>query len=168
MQRDPFDLTQLQHQEETSSITMASISFSGNIGKYHGLKYNNEGKARASFSAAETPREKNQQGEWVDGATTWFNVTLFGRDAEALDAAIPEGKGKVLVSGRMKTRKYEHNGEARESLDVVADSVGLIPRSDSKGAGQQPAAAASDPWATPAAANSGGWGTAPAESDPPF
>lgn len=127
---------------------MATISFAGNIGKYHGLKFNNEGKARASFSAAETPREKNQQGEWVDGATTWFNVTIFGRDAEALDAAIPDGKGKVLVTGRMKTRKYEHNGESRESLDVVADSVGLIPRSDAKSnpASSSHAAPASDPW----------------------
>lgn len=137
---------------------MSTVSFTGNIGKYHGLKFSNDGKPRASFSAAETARIKDQSGQWVDGGTTWFNVTLFGRDAEALDAAIPDGKGKVVVTGRMSTREYEHNGEKRESLDVVADTVGLVPRNQSAGAptqrpaqgqwGQQPAAP-QDPWGAP-------------------
>lgn len=107
---------------------MATVTFTGNIGKYHGLKFSNDGKARASFSAAETARVKDQTGNWVDGGTTWFNVTLFGTAAEALDSAIPDGKGRVIVTGRMSTREYEHNGEKRESLDVVADSVGIVPR----------------------------------------
>lgn len=138
---------------------MSTVSFTGNIGKYHGLKFSNDGKPRASFSAAETARVKDQSGQWVDGGTTWFNVTLFGRDAEALDAAIPDGKGKVVVTGRMSTREYEHNGEKRESLDVVADTVGLVPRNQSAGAPaqQRPAqgqwgqqtAAPQDPWGTP-------------------
>ena len=131
---------------------MANVTFTGNIGKYHGLKFGQDGKARASFSAGETDRVKNQQGQWEDGATTWFNVTLFGAAAEALDAAIPEGKGKVLVTGRMKTRKFEHNGEQRESLDVVAETVALVPRNQQ--ANRQPSGfgqstAQDDPWAQP-------------------
>ncbi len=131
---------------------MSTIGFTGNIGKSQGLKYNNEGKARLSFSAAETARVKDQSGQWVDGGTTWFNVTLFGYTAEALDAAIAAagGKGKVIVTGRMSTREYEHNGEKRESLDVVADSVGLVPKGQPT---QQPAAAQ-------------GWGNQPAQADP--
>ena len=150
---------------------MSTITFTGNIGKYHGLKFNNDGKPRASFSAAETARIKDQQGQWADGGTTWFNVTLFGAAAEALDAAIPDGKGKVIVTGRMSTREYEHNGEKRESLDVVADSVGLVPRQQS--AGQPRNQAQTDTWGTPAAATGnnapGGWGTGPGgRSEPPF
>lgn len=142
---------------------MANVTFTGNIGTYHGLKFGQDGKPRTSFSAAETPREKNQQGEWVDGATTWFNVTLFGRDAESLDEALAGGKGKVLVTGRMKTRKYEHNGEPRESLDVVAESVALVPRSSQQGHADQGRQAGApvtqawnnqqaDPWAAPQSA----------------
>jgi single-strand DNA-binding protein len=109
---------------------MASITVTANIGKYHGLKFGQDGKPRISFSAAETARVKDQSGTWVDGGTTWFNVTLFGGASEALDQLIAgqDGKGKVIVTGRMSTREYEHNGEKRESLDIVADSVGLIPR----------------------------------------
>lgn len=154
---------------------MSTIIFTGNIGKYHGLKFSNDGKPRASFSAAETARVKDQSGQWVDGGTTWFNVTLFGAAAEALDAAIPDGKGRVIVSGRMSTREYEHNGEKRESLDVVADTVGLVPRSQQQGQ-QRPAAYAGnapqqDPWAAPQApiGNNapGSWGNGN-QSEPAF
>ena len=156
---------------------MSTITFTGNIGKYHGLKFSNDGKPRASFSAAETARVKDQSGQWVDGGTTWFNVTLFGHAAEALDAAIPDGKGRVIVSGRMSTREYEHNGEKRESLDVVADTVGLVPRNQQAGnQSQRPAAyagngAGQDTWGSPQAPTGnnapGAWGNGQ-QAEAPF
>ena len=72
------------------------------------------------------------------------------------------GKGKVIFSGRMSTREYEHNGEKRESLDVVADSVGLVPKNAPQGQ-QQPAQQWGGQQAQPAAST---WGNGPA--DPPF
>ena len=121
---------------------------------------------------AETDRVKGPDGQWTDGATTWFNVTLFGRAAEALDGAIPDGKATVLVTGRMRTRAYEHNGEQRESLDVVADTVAIVPRASNGGQrqqgqqwGNQPA---QDPWAAPAPSNANQWGTGPGSSEPAF
>lgn len=144
---------------------MATVTFTGNIGQSRGLKFGQDGKARLSFSAAETARVKDQSGQYVDGGTTWFNVTLFGYTAEALDAQISAqgGKGKVIVTGRMSTRQYESNGETRDSLDVVADSVGLVPRSESRQQGQQPAPAAQQWGGQPA--QSQGWGAGPAGSD---
>jgi single-stranded DNA-binding protein len=109
---------------------MASVTFTGNIGNYHGLKFSQDGKPRISFSAAETARVKDQSGQWTDGGTTWFSVTLFGGASEALDQLIANqgGKGKVIVTGRMSTRDYEKDRQQRQSLDVVADSVGLVPK----------------------------------------
>lgn len=153
---------------------MANVSTTANIGTYHGLKFGQDGKPRISFSAAETARIKDQAGQWVDGGTTWFNVTLFGGASEALDQQIAGqgGKGKVTFSGRMSTREYEHNGAKRESLDVVADSVGLVPRNQPANGQQQPArtqqAPQQDPWATPGVSDAGGWGNGPAPTDPPF
>jgi len=140
---------------------MSTITFTGNIGKSQGLKFSNDGKPRLSFSAAETARVKDQSGQYVDGGTTWFNVTLFGYTAEALDAQIAAqgGKGKVIVTGRMSTREYEHNGEKRESLDVVADSVGLVPRGQQQGQQQTQQPAQQQPWGgNQPAQNPGGWG----------
>lgn len=157
---------------------MSTISVTANIGKYHGLKFGQDGKPRISFSAAETARVKDQGGNWIDGGTTWFNVTLFGGAAEALDQLIAGqgGKGKVIVTGRMSTREYEHNGEKRESLDVVADSVGLVPRNQPAGQSAQPAAYAGnapqqDTWAQPQAPTGNnapqGWGNGQ-QTEPPF
>jgi single-strand DNA-binding protein len=141
---------------------MSTVTFTGNIGSYHGLKFSNEGKPRLSFSAAETARVKDQSGQYVDGGTTWFSVTLFGYTAEALDAAIAAqgGKGKVIVTGRMSTREYEKDGQKRESLDVVADSVGLVPKSQSQGQ-QQPQQSGYNQQQPPA---QGGWGGQPQNS----
>ena len=135
---------------------MAVVTFAGNIGKSQGLKFSNDGKPRLSFSAAETARVKDQTGQYVDGGTTWFNVTLFGYTAEAIDAQIAAqgGKGKVIVTGRMSTREYEHNGEKRESLDVVADTVGFVPRTQPAQGQQQPAQGG---WGGQQP-NAGGWG----------
>ena len=144
---------------------MANVVFTGNIGTNRGLKFNDDGRPRLSFSAAETARVKDQSGQWVDGGTTWFNVTLFGGAAEAIDAQIAAqgGRGKVIVSGRMSTRTYESNGETRESLDVVADSVGLVPRGDRPAQGQQTQQPASQPWGGNPAASSQGWGNGPTD-----
>lgn len=117
---------------------MAQISTTANIGTYHGLKFGQDGKARISFSAAETARIKDQSGNWGDGGTTWFNVTLFGGAAEALDLQITanQGKGRVTFGGRMSTRDYEKDGQQRQSLDVVADFVGLVPKNPNQQNGQ--------------------------------
>lgn len=116
---------------------MANVSFRANIGKVRGLAFNNDGKARFSFSAAEGHRKKGQDGQWADSGTTWYNVTVFGKPAEDLADVIAEGrKQSVVVSGRMETREYEANGETRTSLDVVADNVGIVHRAPQS---QQPA-----------------------------
>jgi len=150
---------------------MANISTTANIGTYHGLKFGQDGKPRISFSAAETARIKDQSGQWVDGGTTWFNVTLFGGASEALDQIIAGqgGKGKVNFSGRMSTRQYEKDGQTRESLDVVADSVGLVPKNQPATTSRNTTPAAqTDTWAAPTGNNApGDWGNGPT-SEPPF
>lgn len=150
---------------------MSTVSFTGNIGNYHGLKFSQDGKPRISFSAAETARVKDQSGQWTDGGTTWFSVTLFGGASEALDQLIANqgGKGKVIVTGRMSTRQYEKDGQTRESLDVVAESVGLVPKNQLAQGGQQQAPAQQQPWGgNQPAQGSQGWGQGGADNSPPF
>ena len=109
---------------------MAQVSFRANVGKVRGLQFSQDGKPRFSFSAAESHRRFNKQSQqWEDTGTTWYSITVFGRHAEDLADTIQEGaKQQVSVSGRQETRAYEHNGEQRTSLEVIADHVGLIHR----------------------------------------
>ena len=109
---------------------MAQVSFRANVGKVRGLQFSQDGKPRFSFSAAESHRRFNKQSQqWEDTGTTWYSITVFGRQAEDLADIIQENaKQQVVVSGRMESRDYEHNGQQRSSLDVIADHVGLVHR----------------------------------------
>ena len=130
---------------------MAQVSFRANVGKVRGLQFSQDGKPRFSFSAAESHRRFNKQSQqFEDTGTTWYSVTVFGKHAEDLADIIQENaKQQVTVSGRMETRAYEHNGEQRTSLDVIADHVGLIHRAPQ----------------TPQAVPATNWGSVP-QNDP--
>lgn len=162
---------------------MASVAFKGFVGKVHGLKFSNDGKPRFAFSVAEGHRRFNKQtNEWEDTGTTWWAVTVFGKDAENLADVIAEGKKQlVTVAGRSSTREYEANGETRTSLDVIADHVGLVHRAATGGQGggnfapaqsagfgapQPPAQPQQDPWAG-GQQQGNGW-DAPQQTEAPF
>lgn len=131
---------------------MANVAFKGFVGKVHGLKFNDEGKPRFSFSVAEGhSRFNKQRNEWEDTGTTWWAVTVFGKDAENVASWLAEGqKQLVCISGRSSTREYEANGETRTSLDVIADFVGQVHRAPAQ---PTPSAWQSSPqgtdWGTP-------------------
>lgn len=162
---------------------MGQAAFHGNLGKIHGLKYSNDGKPRISFSVGEGHSKFNKQTNQFDKTgTTWRNVTVFGKRAESLAEVLQEGaKQQLVVIGREETREYEHNGEKRESLDCIADIVGLVP-SGTPGTQSQPSQQnqpqqgggwnapnqGNDPWQSNANPQ-GGWGNPqPGNDEPPF
>lgn len=151
---------------------MAMISFKGNIGTVNQIEFGQDGKARLKFSAAEGHRGK-VDGEWADTGTTWYSVTVFGQEAETLADVISAGqKQRVTVTGRLSSRKYTaKDGAERDSLDVVADFVGIAPTHNrqQRGGNFAPAAAtpAADPWGSPTNANTG-WGATDTNNEAPF
>ena len=164
---------------------MGQAAFHGNLGKIHGLKYSNDGKPHISFSVGEGHSKFNKQTNQFDKTgTTWRNVTVFGKRAESLAEVLQEGaKQQLVVIGREETREYEHNGEKRESLDCIADIVGLVP-SGTPGTQSQPPqqyapqqnsqqvwtppSQGNEPWSSKANPQ-GGWGNPqPGNDEPPF
>jgi single-strand DNA-binding protein len=107
---------------------MAQITVQGNIGKDPEIKFLGD-LAITKFSVADTPRSKNKTtGEWEDGETIWFNVTVFGSQAEAVVDNYAKGD-TVLIIGKLKQSNYtDKNGEARSSLEIAAESVSKVIR----------------------------------------
>lgn len=146
---------------------MAQISFTGRAGKDPEIKFTADGKAMLRVSVAEGHREKNRDtGQWEDAATTWRQVTLFGRMAEALAEQVRRG-ALLNVSGREETREWTKDGEQHSLLSVTADSIGVVPTPAPQGQqnsfrpqGQQPQG---DPWGQQSQIDSSGWdnGNAP-------
>lgn len=125
---------------------MAEIQIVGNVGSSD-MRFTSGGKAVLSLSVAENHRRK-QGNDWQDDGTTWWRVTVWERQAEALVDHVDKGT-RVLVTGTVKARDWEDKeGQTRTSYDVTARHVAVIPKTQTA---QQQAPAgghADDPWST--------------------
>lgn len=131
-----------------------TITVTGNAGRDAELKFTSGGSAVLEFSIADTPRRKNDRGDWEDaGETAWYRISIWGPLAQALADArtIPKG-ATVTVTGSLTVRSYEKDGQTRQSLDVRAETVGVREKRGQSGGftSQATSAPKSDPWATPA------------------
>lgn len=108
-------------------MSKATITITGNVGKDPLVKFTKTGKTFVSFGVAVTERVKEGD-EWVDGPTTWFNVTAWDRAAEAIADNVQRGS-KVIVTGRFKMEEWtDQDGVLRTSPSVTADTVGVVPK----------------------------------------
>jgi single-strand DNA-binding protein len=99
---------------------------SGRIGRKPEIRYTPSGVPVTSFSLARQPRRLNQQtNQWEDGELTWYDVTMFKRLAENVVNSLDQGH-EVTVFGELKVSQYKtRDGEARQSLEIVADDVAV-------------------------------------------
>src|ERR671939_306131 len=94
----------------------------GNLGRDPEKRYTQDGRPVTRFSVAATTRRKERDGEWADH-TEWFNVTVFGRQAETLAERLTKGT-RVYVEGRLESRTYETQAGGKGfAMDIVANEV---------------------------------------------
>lgn len=72
--------------------------------------------------------EKVQRdGKWVDGATTWFTVVCYDRNAYIATQNITAGD-RVFFTGIMRRKDWkDDSGETKVTLEVRAENIGLAP-----------------------------------------
>lgn len=68
-------------------------------------------------------RRKDDTGEWVDGDTFFVTGTVFGDTAEHVAESVSRGT-EVVVTGRLKTRKYTDKDDQPSVVDFTIDSIG--------------------------------------------
>ena len=126
-----------------------SMSIKGRAGSDGELRYAPSGVASCSFSVADTPRKKDDSGQWVDaGPTLWQRVQVWGPEAEKAAEEVRKGS-LVTVSGRVKADEWQdkQTGETRKSTTLVADVVYVHPPKESQGGQQRPQQQQQpDPW----------------------
>ena len=105
---------------------MNSITVIGNVGRQpEGLKYTGSGLAVLNFSVADTRGKDDQK------KTSWYDVVVFGDQAEAVVEHIGKGD-RIIVSGRLQVEDYEKkDGTKGKRVEIIADAVGRVVR-DSK------------------------------------
>ena len=101
-------------------------------------------------------RKREQDGSWVDVDTSWWDVTCFGKTAEAVADACRKGQ-LVALSGKVKIRTWDdEKGEKRSRPEIIADQVAIVVR-PGDGAPKMKPVDHDDPWTSQSA-----------DTEPPF
>ncbi len=108
----------------------------GNLGRDPDLRYTPQGTAVCSFTMATNERRKDRSGELQD-LTTWFRVTIWGRQAETASQYLTKGR-PVYIEGRLRVEEWtDKDNKQRYTLEVHATDMQFI----STGNGNSAAAA---------------------------
>jgi len=107
----------------------------GNLGRDPELRYTPQGTPVCSFSMATNERRKDKTGEMQD-QTTWFRVTLWGRQAETASQYLTKGR-PVYIEGRLRVEEWtDRDGKPRHTLEVTATDMQFI--GGGRGEGEAP------------------------------
>ena len=100
------------------------ITITGNLTGDPELRYVSSGTPVASFTVASTPSTLNRQtNQWEDGEAMFVRCSAWKDYAENVTESLAKGM-RVVVTGRMTVRSYEHNGQQRTSIELQVDEVG--------------------------------------------
>jgi|SRR5579875_1079099 len=93
-----------------------------------------EGITICSLRVACNGRRRNPStGEWED-QPNYFDVTVFGAQGENCGKYLTKGRG-VAVDGRLRWREWsDQQGQKRQSVDIIAESVQFLGGRDDAGA----------------------------------
>ena len=101
-----------------------TVSITARLTRDPELRSTAGGTSVANMRVAVNGREKQGE-EWGD-YPNFFDVTVFGRQAEACDQYLEKGK-RVAVEGRLRWREWEDKqGNSRQSVEIVAREVVFI------------------------------------------
>ena len=113
-----------------------SVVLVGNLTKDPELRHTPAGTAVTTLRLAVNDRVKRGE-EWQDAAY-YFDVTVWGRDAENCAQYLAKGR-PVGVQGKLTWREWDaQDGTKRQSVEVTANTVQVLGgRGDGDGGGGQ-------------------------------
>ena len=104
----------------------------GNLTRDPEVRYTPNGIAVASFAIA--VNRKYKQGEETKEEVSYIDIVVFGKQAESCGQYISKGDS-VLIDGRLQQRRWETEGQKRNKIEVVAQSVNFMPKRSSTSPG---------------------------------
>ena len=106
-------------------MSFNKIILVGNLGRDPELRYTPQGTAVCNFSMATNEKRRDKNGDMQD-ITTWFRVTLWGRQAENASKYLQKGNS-VYIEGRLKLDEWtDRDGNTRQTLDVTATDMHFL------------------------------------------
>lgn len=106
-------------------MSFNKIIIVGNLGKDPELRYTPQSTAVANISVATTEKKRNSDGEY-DNVTTWFRVTLWGKQAENAAKYLTKGS-PVYLEGRLTIEEWtDRDNNNRFTLNVNATDMQFL------------------------------------------
>jgi single-strand DNA-binding protein len=106
-------------------MSFNKIILIGNLGRDPELRYTPQGTPVCSFTVATNEKRKDRAGETQD-FTTWFRVTLWGRQAETASQYLTKGR-PIYVEGKLRLEEWtDRDGKQRHTLEVHATDMQFI------------------------------------------
>jgi single-strand DNA-binding protein len=100
------------------------VVLTGNLTRDPELRSTPGGLAICKLGIAVNTRRKNSEGQWEE-KPNFFRVTVFGRQAESCGTYLKKGR-PVAIDGRLEWSSWENDGQKRESIDIIADTVQFL------------------------------------------
>src|SRR5476649_1888871 len=116
---------------------MASINkviLIGNLGRDPETRFLPSGSAVANISIATTDTWKDKASGEKKEATEWHRIAFFGRLAEIAGEYLKKGS-QVYIEGKLRTRKYEKDGQDHYSTEIIADEMRMLGSRSGMGGG---------------------------------
>jgi single-strand DNA-binding protein len=110
------------------------VVLTGNLTRDPELRNTPSGTSVCSLRLAVNTRRKDAQGQWID-KPNYFDITVWGAQGENCAQYLAKGR-PVAVDGRLEWREFtDKDGNNRQAIDVVADSVQFLGGRDDGGNG---------------------------------
>jgi single-strand DNA-binding protein len=137
----------------------------GNLGRDPELRYTPQGNAVCNFSMATNEKRRGRDGEMQD-VTTWFRITLWGKQAENASKYLTKGS-PVYIEGRLRVEEWsDRDGKNRYTLDVHATDMQFISSRGEEMSGSASSASNND--FTEDFSGAGSQTSSPTDDDIPF
>lgn len=99
-----------------------TITVVGNLTSDPELHFIPSGAAVVNFTVASTPRVKKGD-EWVDGEALFLRCNGWRDIAENVANTLTRG-ARVIVTGHLKQRSFEKDGQKRSVIELEVDEIG--------------------------------------------
>lgn len=101
-----------------------TINVVGTIATEPRMIHSANGTVLCSFRVASDERRYDREKQsWVEGTTNWFGVVCFRSLATHAHKSFHTGD-RIIVSGKLKVRKWEKEGKSGTSVEIEADAIG--------------------------------------------
>lgn len=107
---------------------MASVNkviLLGNLGRDPETRYTTDNSLQITTLALATTTYRRSQDGGKTEEVEWHRVVLFGRQAEIAQQYLRKGS-PVYIEGRLRTRRWEKEGQTHYSTEIIADSLQLL------------------------------------------